>query len=261
MGNLGERSARADGVGDPTRQPRTGAADLRRGRRRRHRDRPLHRHRPAGRPLRRHRARRPRPGVLAQRRSSVGARRRLDQTDPARSGAAGRPDLGALLLEVLADPNIASKEWVIRQYDHEVQAATAGKPLVGVREDGPADAAVLAPKLGSRRGLVLACGLNPRYAHIDPRRWRSAPSTRRCAMWWPPAATPSSPPCSTTIAGVTPTWPTGSAAWCGLRWRCAIWPWPTARRSSPARTRSTTSSATATAPCKFPAASWSRPYR
>ncbi|HLU39986.1 MAG TPA: AIR synthase-related protein, partial [Planctomycetota bacterium] len=77
-------------------------------------------------------------------------------------------DLGAVLLDLLADPNIASKEWIIRQYDHEVQAGTAGKPLCGVRADGPADAAVLAPKLGSRRGIVLACGLNPRYSKIDP---------------------------------------------------------------------------------------------
>jgi len=76
--------------------------------------------------------------------------------------------LGDTLLALLADPNIASKEWIVRQYDHEVQAASAGKPLVGVRADGPADAAVLAPKLGSRRGLVLACGLNPRYSKIDP---------------------------------------------------------------------------------------------
>lgn len=77
-------------------------------------------------------------------------------------------DLAAALLAALADPNVASKEWVIRQYDHEVQAASAGKPLVGVREDGPADAAILAPKPGSRRGLVIASGLNPRYSHIDP---------------------------------------------------------------------------------------------
>lgn len=72
------------------------------------------------------------------------------------------------LLAVLADFGVCSKEWVIRQYDHEVQAGSAGKPLVGVRNDGPADAAVLAPKLGSRRGVVLSNGLNPRYSRIDP---------------------------------------------------------------------------------------------
>jgi len=77
-------------------------------------------------------------------------------------------DLKAALLTALSDPNVASKEWIIRQYDHEVQAASAGKPLCGVNADGPSDAAVLAPKLGSVRGIVLANGLNPRYSRIDP---------------------------------------------------------------------------------------------
>src|SRR5690606_13681086 len=66
------------------------------------------------------------------------------------------PDLRGALLAVMGDYGICSKEWIVRQYDHEVQAASAGKPLCGVREDGPSDAAVLAPKLGSRRGVVLA---------------------------------------------------------------------------------------------------------
>ncbi|MBK8097638.1 MAG: phosphoribosylformylglycinamidine synthase subunit PurL [Planctomycetes bacterium] len=77
-------------------------------------------------------------------------------------------DLRRELLTVLADFAVASKEWVIRQYDHEVQAASAGKPLCGLAEDGPADAAVLQPKPGSLRGIVLANGLNPRYSRIDP---------------------------------------------------------------------------------------------
>lgn len=77
-------------------------------------------------------------------------------------------DYTADLLALLATPTIASKEWVIRQYDHEVQGASAVKPLVGARNDGPSDAAVLAPILGSRRGVVLSCGLNPRYSDIDP---------------------------------------------------------------------------------------------
>jgi phosphoribosylformylglycinamidine synthase len=77
-------------------------------------------------------------------------------------------DCGAALLAVLADPCVCSKEWIVRQYDHEVQAGSAGKPFCGVRDDGPADAAVLAPKLGSVRGVVLANGLNPRYSRIDP---------------------------------------------------------------------------------------------
>jgi phosphoribosylformylglycinamidine synthase len=77
-------------------------------------------------------------------------------------------DFASALRAVMSDFGVCSKEWIVRQYDHEVQAASAGKPLCGVKEDGPADAAVLAPKLGSRRGVVLANGLNPRYSRIDP---------------------------------------------------------------------------------------------
>ncbi len=77
-------------------------------------------------------------------------------------------DFPAALTAVLSDLCVASKEWVIRQYDHEVQAGAAGKPLVGVHNDGPADAAVIAPKLGSLGGVVISNGLNPRYSHIDP---------------------------------------------------------------------------------------------
>ncbi|MCR9244036.1 MAG: phosphoribosylformylglycinamidine synthase subunit PurL [bacterium] len=77
-------------------------------------------------------------------------------------------DCGAALLDVLSDYGVCSKEWIIRQYDHEVQAGSAGKPLCGPDEDGPANAAVIAPKLGSHRGVVLSNGLNPRYSRIDP---------------------------------------------------------------------------------------------
>jgi phosphoribosylformylglycinamidine synthase len=77
-------------------------------------------------------------------------------------------DLGRALLDCLADPNVASKEWIVRQYDHEVQAGSAGKPFCGPRRDGPGDGAVIAPKLGSNRGFVVSSGLNPRYSRIDP---------------------------------------------------------------------------------------------
>ncbi|MCA9236722.1 MAG: phosphoribosylformylglycinamidine synthase subunit PurL [Planctomycetales bacterium] len=76
-------------------------------------------------------------------------------------------DLAASLLAILASPNVASKEWIIRQYDHEVQGGSALKPLVGVNEDGPGDAAVVRPVLGSRRGVVISCGMNPRYGELD----------------------------------------------------------------------------------------------
>jgi phosphoribosylformylglycinamidine synthase len=86
------------------------------------------------------------------------------------------PNFTDTLLKILGSPNVASKEWIIRQYDHEVQGGSVVKPLVGVERDGPSDAAVLRPVLGSfvggeqdsRRGVVIACGMNPRYGDLDP---------------------------------------------------------------------------------------------
>jgi phosphoribosylformylglycinamidine synthase subunit PurSL len=72
------------------------------------------------------------------------------------------------LLKILASLNVASKEWIVRQYDHEVQGGSAVKPFVGVANDGPSDAAVLRPVLASRRGVVISCGMNPRYGDFDP---------------------------------------------------------------------------------------------
>ena len=46
---------------------------------------------------------------------------------------------------MLAWPNIASKEDVVRRYDHEVQGGTVVKPLTGAENDGPSDAAVIRP--------------------------------------------------------------------------------------------------------------------
>jgi phosphoribosylformylglycinamidine synthase len=71
------------------------------------------------------------------------------------------------LVALLAMPQIGSKEWVIRQYDHEVQAGAVVRPLVGPGA-GPSDAAVLAPKLGSKRGIVLSGGIQPGYGDVDP---------------------------------------------------------------------------------------------
>jgi len=71
------------------------------------------------------------------------------------------------LLKILGSLNVCSKHWVIRQYDHEVQGGSVIKPLVGRRNDGPSDAAVLRPVLDSYRGLVIACGMNPRYGDLD----------------------------------------------------------------------------------------------
>jgi phosphoribosylformylglycinamidine synthase len=72
------------------------------------------------------------------------------------------------LLEILGCYNVASKEWVIRQYDHEVQGSSVVKPLTGVDNDGPSDAAVIKPKFESGKGLAISCGMNPMYGDIDP---------------------------------------------------------------------------------------------
>jgi phosphoribosylformylglycinamidine synthase II len=72
------------------------------------------------------------------------------------------------LVKMLGSYNIASKEWVIRQYDHEVQGGSVVKPLTGAANDGPSDAAVIQPKLNSGMGLAVSCGMNPLYGDIDP---------------------------------------------------------------------------------------------
>lgn len=72
------------------------------------------------------------------------------------------------LCAILGSLNVASKHWVVRQYDHEVQGGSVVKPLVGVSNDGPGDAAVVRPVLDSRRGLVIGNGMNPHFGDHDP---------------------------------------------------------------------------------------------
>jgi len=76
-------------------------------------------------------------------------------------------DLSAVLQKVLSRYNICSKESVIRQYDHEVQAGTVVKPLVGAFNDGPGDATVFRPLLETWEGLVISSGICPRYSDLD----------------------------------------------------------------------------------------------
>lgn len=77
------------------------------------------------------------------------------------------PDFASDLLALLSRPNVCSKEYVIRQYDHEVQGTSVVKPLCGAKADGPADAGVLSPILGRKEGLVVSNGICPRYSDID----------------------------------------------------------------------------------------------
>ncbi|TDJ78895.1 MAG: phosphoribosylformylglycinamidine synthase subunit PurL [Planctomycetota bacterium] len=77
-------------------------------------------------------------------------------------------DHGATLLALLGCPNIASKEWIVRQYDHEVQGTSVVKPMVGARMDGPSDGAVIKPLPDSRKGAAIGCAASSRYGRLDP---------------------------------------------------------------------------------------------
>ena len=72
------------------------------------------------------------------------------------------------LCKALNHPNVASKESIIRIYDHEVQGTSVIKPLVGKYNDGPSDAAVIRPRLDSNQGVAISNGINVRYGMIDP---------------------------------------------------------------------------------------------
>jgi phosphoribosylformylglycinamidine synthase len=77
-------------------------------------------------------------------------------------------DLNEKIHEVISHYNVCSKEWVIRQYDHEVQGGSVIKPLSGINCDGPSDASVIIPKYDSCRGIAISNGINFRYGKIDP---------------------------------------------------------------------------------------------
>lgn len=90
-------------------------------------------------------------------------------TEPDQTAPSHTPnDLGGTLLSLLAHPNIASKEPIIRTYDHEVGGRTVIKPLVGAQSDGPGDATVMQPIYTDSQGLAIGCGINPHYGQIDP---------------------------------------------------------------------------------------------
>ena len=76
-------------------------------------------------------------------------------------------DYEALIMDLLARPNICSTEWIIRQYDHEVQGSSVIKPLVGAQRDVNSDACVIRPVLNSSKGLAFAQALLPAYSAID----------------------------------------------------------------------------------------------
>ena len=78
-----------------------------------------------------------------------------------------------ILARMLASLNLCSKEYVVRQFDHEVQAGSVIKPLVGRHLDVHSDAVVSRPLLDRHEGIALSHGIYPTYGDIDP-YWMAA---------------------------------------------------------------------------------------
>ena len=89
-------------------------------------------------------------------------RKLVDEDPPAEP-----QDYNGALLALLRRWNVCSKQYVVRQYDHEVQAGSVVKPLTGKNNDGPTDAAVVRPDLSSMEGVVVSHGICPKYSRFD----------------------------------------------------------------------------------------------
>jgi phosphoribosylformylglycinamidine synthase len=76
-------------------------------------------------------------------------------------------DFNSILIEIVSGLNSCSREWVIREYDHEVQGGSVIKPLVGESSIGPQDAVVFRPRLDKKKGIVVSCGINPNFGRVD----------------------------------------------------------------------------------------------
>ncbi len=89
--------------------------------------------------------------------------RKIVDEEPLREPA----DHVEMLKGVLGRWNVCSKEYVVRQYDHEVQGATIVKPLTGVKNDGPSNAGVIKPDPSTFNGIVISHGICPKYSRFD----------------------------------------------------------------------------------------------
>jgi phosphoribosylformylglycinamidine synthase subunit PurSL len=76
-------------------------------------------------------------------------------------------DYASVLSAILGRWNVCSKEYVVRQYDHEVQAGTIVKPLAGKWNEGPSDAGVVRPDPAGPEGIVVSHGICPKFSQFD----------------------------------------------------------------------------------------------
>ncbi|MFM8793537.1 MAG: phosphoribosylformylglycinamidine synthase subunit PurL [Acidimicrobiales bacterium] len=88
-----------------------------------------------------------------------------DRTAPARGRTVD--DHRATVLALLAHPTIASKEPVVRRYDHEILGATVVGPMSAPHQTGPSDGTVIA-RPDSAEGFAVGVGVNPQYGRFDP---------------------------------------------------------------------------------------------
>lgn len=78
-------------------------------------------------------------------------------------------DTNDILIKMLSDPNIASKDWVIFQYDHTVRGSTSLTPLYGdVVNFSPQDSSIIKPVEELSKGLVISTAVNPFLLEYDP---------------------------------------------------------------------------------------------
>ena len=89
--------------------------------------------------------------------------RRINDEAPVKEPA----DYAAALKNILGRWNVCSKEYVVRQYDHEVQGGSVVKPLTGKANNGPSDAGVVRPDLNAMAGTVVSHGICPKYSQFD----------------------------------------------------------------------------------------------
>lgn len=78
-----------------------------------------------------------------------------------------RLDGSEILVRLMGDLNICSREYKSRIYDGEVKGLSVVKPFVGIQADVPSDATVMRVDYGSDRGVVLAEGINPWFSDLD----------------------------------------------------------------------------------------------
>ncbi len=79
------------------------------------------------------------------------------------------PNYNSIFLSILENPNVASKAYVVRQYDHEVKGNTVLKPLVGIiGNETHGDSSIIKPVENSFKGIAITSTSNPKFTSIDP---------------------------------------------------------------------------------------------